>query len=152
MYTTINVCMHVYCPLTKVLEYHHWFAGKLQVQVIKLKSIWIKSIWRHTCIWRNVCHCVSERIYPTPCSWIRQGNEMYHTSVVEHPLIVWWIVGSIHHDGVIQLFLWSITNKGRGMCYHVCRMMHTKDLMLLIGEEPMKTRRLISCLAIWVVF
>ena len=42
--------------------------------------------------------------------------------------------------GPIELFLvpasaphWS--NKGRGMCYPVCGMMHIKELLLLIGKS-----------------
>ena len=48
-----------------------------------------------------------------------------------------WVVGSILHGGPIELFLvlhdWC--NKGRGMCYLVCGMMHIKETLLLIGKS-----------------
>ena len=46
-------------------------------------------------------------------------------SVVEHPLLVQWVVGSIIPGGPIELFPVStsvpqLVNKGHGMCYPVC--------------------------------
>ena len=52
-----------------------------------------------------------------------------------------WVVGSILHDGPIELFLVPVTvlhdwcNKGRGMCYLVCGMVHIKELLLLIRKS-----------------
>ena len=53
-------------------------------------------------------------------------------------LVVRWVVGSILH-GVDPLSNFSFQpvlhdwcNKGRGMCYHVCEMVHIKEPLLLI--------------------
>ena len=50
------------------------------------------------------------------------------------------VVGSILHGEVIELFLvpssaprWC--NKGRGMCYPVCGMVHIKETLLLIEKS-----------------
>ena len=54
--------------------------------------------------------------------------------------MVQWVAGSIPHGGPIELFLipadapyWC--NKGRGMCYPVCWMMHIKEPLLLIRKS-----------------
>ena len=50
--------------------------------------------------------------------------------------MVRWVVGSILHDGKIELFLvqaWC--NKDRGMCYPVCGMMHIKESLLVIEKS-----------------
>ena len=59
------------------------------------------------------------------------------SSEVEHSLMVRWVVGSILH-GVDPLSYFSFQpvlhdwcNKGRGMCYPVCRMVHIKPLLLI---------------------
>ena len=51
-----------------------------------------------------------------------------------------WVVGSILH-GVDPLNYFSLQpvlhdwcNKGRGMCYPVCEMVHIKEPLLLIGK------------------
>ena len=51
-----------------------------------------------------------------------------------------WVVGSILHGGPIELFsfqpvLHDWYNKGCGMCYPVCGMMHIKEPLLLIGKS-----------------
>ena len=51
-----------------------------------------------------------------------------------------WVIGSIPHGGPIELFLVSPVlhywyNKGHGMCYPVCGMMHIKEPLLLIGKS-----------------
>ena len=63
------------------------------------------------------------------------------SSVVEHSLMVRWVVGSILH-GVDPLSYFSFQpvlhdwcNKGRGMCYPVCRMVHIKEPLLLIDKS-----------------
>ena len=60
--------------------------------------------------------------------------------MVEHPLIGQWVIGSIPHGGPIdyfsfQLVLHDWSNKGRGMCYPVCRMVHIKEPLLLMGKS-----------------
>ena len=59
--------------------------------------------------------------------------------MVEHPLIVWRVVGSITHGGSIQLYVIlpsaiQMYNKGYGMYYPVCGMVHIKEPLLLIKK------------------
>ena len=63
------------------------------------------------------------------------------SSEVERSLMVRWVVGSILH-GVDPLSYFSFQpvlhdwyNKGRGMCYPVCGMVHIKEPLLLIGKS-----------------
>ena len=49
--------------------------------------------------------------------------------------MVRWVVGSILHCGPIEPVLHDWCNKGCGMCYPVCGMMHIKDPLLLIGKS-----------------
>ena len=52
--------------------------------------------------------------------------------------MVRWVVGSILHGGPIELFLVPASaarNKGRGMCYPVCGMVHIKEPLLLIEKS-----------------
>ena len=54
--------------------------------------------------------------------------------------MVRWVVGSILHGGPIELFLVPASahdwcNKGHGMCYPVCGMVHMKEPLLLIGKS-----------------
>ena len=62
---------------------------------------------------------------------------------VERSLMVRWVVGSILH-GVDPLSYFSFKpvlhdwcNKGRGMCYSVCGMVHIKEPLLLIGKSSL---------------
>ena len=57
--------------------------------------------------------------------------------------MVRWVVGSFLH-GVDPLSYFSFQpvlhdwrNKGRGMCYAVCGMMHIKEPLLLIGKSSL---------------
>ena len=59
----------------------------------------------------------------------------------ERSLMVRWVVGSIFH-GVDPLSYFSFQpvvhdwyNKGRGMCYPVCGMVHIKEPLLLIEKS-----------------
>ena len=65
------------------------------------------------------------------------------SSEVERSLMVWWVVGSIRH-GVDPLSYFSLQpvlhdwcNKGRGMCYLVCGMVHINEPLLLIGKSSL---------------
>ena len=54
--------------------------------------------------------------------------------------MVQWVVRSILHGGPIELFsfqpvLHDCCNKGRGMYYPVCGMVHIKESLLLIGKS-----------------
>ena len=52
------------------------------------------------------------------------------------------VVGSILHSGPIEHFLFQPVlhdwfNKGRGMYYPVCGMMHIKEPLLLLGKSSL---------------
>ena len=72
-------------------------------------------------------------------SSIRAG----HSSEVEHSLMVQWGVGSILHGVdplsyfLFQPVLHDWCNKGRGMCYPVCGMVHIKEPLLLIDKSSL---------------
>ena len=62
---------------------------------------------------------------------------------VERSLMMRWVVGSILH-GVDPLSYFSFhpvlhdwCNKGRGMCYPVCGMVHIKEPLLLIDKSSL---------------
>ena len=72
-------------------------------------------------------------------SWRGAGR----SSEVERSLMVRWVVGSILH-GVDPLSYFSFQpvphdwcNKGRGMCYPVCGMVHIKESLLLIDKRSL---------------
>ena len=65
------------------------------------------------------------------------------SSEVERSLMVRWVLGSILH-GVDPLSYFSFQpvlhdwcNKGRGMCYPVCGMVHIKEPLLLIDKSSL---------------
>ena len=65
------------------------------------------------------------------------------SSEVERSLMVRWVVGSILH-GVDPLSYFSFQpvlrdwcNKGCGMCYPVCGMVHIKEPLLLIDKSSL---------------
>ena len=65
------------------------------------------------------------------------------SSEVDRSLMVRWVVRSILH-GVNPLSYFSFQpvlhdwcNKGRGMCYPVCGMVHIKEPLLLIGKSSL---------------
>ena len=54
--------------------------------------------------------------------------------------MVRWVIGSIPHGGLIELFLSPVNAhdwcyKGCGMCYPVCEMVHIKTPLLLISKS-----------------
>ena len=65
------------------------------------------------------------------------------SSEVERSLMVRWVVGSILHGAdplsyfSFQPVLHYWCNKGRGMCYPVCGMVHIKEPLLLIGKSSL---------------
>ena len=104
-----------------------------------------------------VCELCSAPNLPTACSrWFLDNRGMAFTSkgrndrlaievyilypyLPRRSLMVWWVVGSILH-GVDPLSYFSFQpvlhywcNKGRGMCYPVCGMVHIKEPLLLIN-------------------
>ena len=65
------------------------------------------------------------------------------SSEVDRSLMVQWVVGSILH-GVDPLSYFSVQpvfhdwcNKGRGVCYPVCGIVHIKESLLLIGKSSL---------------
>ena len=76
-----------------------------------------------------------------PCTSLSFFGGAGRSSEVQHSLMVRWVVGSILH-GVDPLSYFSFQpvlhdwcNKGRGMCYPVCRMVHIKEPLLLIDKS-----------------
>ena len=49
--------------------------------------------------------------------------------------MVRWVVGSIIH--VVNPLLHDWCNKGRGMCYPVCGIVHIKEPLLLIEKSSL---------------
>ena len=76
-----------------------------------------------------------------------RGSELYRgagrSSEVERSLMVQWVVGSIlRAENTLSYFsfqpvLHNWCNKGRGMCYPVCGMVHIKEPLLLIGKSSL---------------
>ena len=65
------------------------------------------------------------------------------SSEVERSLMVRWVVGSILHGVDPLSYFWfqpvlhDWCNKGRGMCYPVCGMVHIKEPLLLIDKSSL---------------
>ena len=115
-----------------------------------------------TVIWRQLYgkgHSDSERKSAAANTWattskgsficpIQQNGICYtkgagRSSEVECSLMVRWVVGSILH-GVDPLSYFSFQpvlhdwcNKGRGMCYPLCGMVHIKEPLLLIDKSSL---------------
>ena len=124
----------------------HCFVVLLPFPPIKV-SIWIACfffcVWcRHSC--DDVIGLVLETLIllsTTVSSYHRKKEGAGRSSEVERSLMVRWVVGSILH-GVDPLSYFSFQpvlhdwyNKGRGMCYPVCGMVHIKEPLLLIGKS-----------------
>ena len=94
-----------------------------------------QSVTNNTC-----CNKVLSRF-----DWLidLESSRAGRSSEVERSLMVRWVVGSILH-GVNPLSYFSFQpvlhdwcNKGRGMCYPVCGMVHIKEPLLLIGKSSL---------------
>ena len=79
----------------------------------------------------------------TICDVLYHKSGAGRSSEVERSLMVRLVVGSILH-GVDPLSYFSFQpvlhdwcNKGRGMCYPVCGMVHIKEPLLLIGKSSL---------------
>ena len=92
-----------------------------------------------------------EKPVPLSARWVNLQSltlNLFHQGVgrsseVERSLMVRWVVGSILH-GVDPLSCFSFRpvlhdwlNKGRGMCYPVCGMVHIKEPLLLIDKSSL---------------
>ena len=65
---------------------------------------------------------------------------MRYSSEVARPIMVQWFVGSSLMVDSLSYFLFQPVlqnwcNKGHGMCYRACGMIHIKDPLLLIGKS-----------------
>ena len=83
------------------------------------------------------------RKYFLMTSFTRPLRGAGRSSEVERSLMVRWVVGSIL-QGVEPLSYFSFQpvlhdwyNKGRGMCYPVCGMVHIKEPLLLIDKSSL---------------
>ena len=107
------------------------------------------SRWLRRVLQRNIRppHSVISSTNRTPS--VRLENSILYnegagrSSEVERSLMVRWVVGSILH-GVDPLSYFSFQpvlhdwcNKGRGMCYPVCGMVHIKEPLLLIEKSSL---------------
>ena len=80
---------------------------------------------------------VGERV-----AWVSTHRGAGRSSEVERSLVVRWVVGSILH-GVDPLSYFSFQsvvlhdwcNKGCGMCFPVCGMVHIKEPLLLFDKS-----------------
>ena len=78
-------------------------------------------------------------IYIYCCGALKGSEGERRCSVVQRPLMVRWVFGSISHDQPLSYFsflplLHNWTNKGRAMNYPVCGTVHIKYNLLLIGK------------------
>ena len=94
--------------------------------------------WADQCKWQyNADRVRQQKVYKTV------GESNYLSTGESFVLNVRWVVGSILH-GVDPLSYFSFQpvphdwcNKGRGMCYPVCGMVHIKEPLLLIGKSSL---------------
>ena len=91
---------------------------------------------------KTVTYHFSNQIH-TKCSFYTHIWGAGCSSEVERSLMVRWVVRSILH-GVDPLSYFSFQpvlhdwcNKGRGMCYPVCGMVHIKEPLLLINKSSL---------------
>ena len=94
----------------------------------------------HVCMW-YVCVFICTHVCMYTYAYMCWGAG--RSSEVERSLMVRWVVGSILH-GVdplsyfsLQPVLNDLCNKGRGMCYPVCGMVHIKEPLLLIDKSSL---------------
>ena len=85
----------------------------------------------------------TERTIERKRTYQHSSFEAGRSSEVERSLMVRWVVESILH-GVDPLSYFSFQplfhdwcNKGRGMCYSVCGMVHIKEPLLLIDKSSL---------------
>ena len=126
----------------------------LFLDVRKKWTLTIANQKRWTLIWQPIaCYEIAKRTCDFVMSYM--GNRTInmtlimlflgagHSSEVERSLIVRWVIGSILH-GVEPLSYFSFQpvlhnwcNKGCGMCYPVCGMVHIKEPLLLIDKNSL---------------
>ena len=137
------------------LEYFHYCCGHLTSpsghEINPVLTAW-STLVTHPCPGQRN----RRRSVPVPVTGVRYNSFLWmctlntltwpgagRSSEVERSLMVRWVVGSILH-GVDPLSYFSFQpvlhdwcNKGRGMCYPVCGMMHIKEPLLLIDKSSL---------------
>ena len=108
-----------------------------------LKKMYVRMYYPFTYVCMHVCIYVCiiyVRMYACMHVCLSGAGR---SSEVERSLMVRWVVGSILH-GVDPLSYFSFQpvlmywcNKGRGMCYPVCGMVHIKEPLLLIDKSSL---------------
>ena len=94
--------------------------------------------------WKTFLLCTFLHLLLTfPCTSLSFFGGAGRSSEVERSLMVRWVVGSILYwvDPLsyfsFQPVLNDWCNKGRGMCYPVCGMVHIKEPLLLIDKSSL---------------
>ena len=103
--------------------------------------LFVNNWYKGTFFWlHSVC---IDFLYHVHLSCDSPSCLFYFLGEVERSLMVRWVVGSILH-GVDPLSYFSFQpvlhdwcNKGRGMCYPVCGMVHIKEPLLLIDKSSL---------------
>ena len=101
-------------------------------------------VYVYVCVCIDVCVYVCVRVCMYVCMYVYfLQSGVGRSSEVERSLMVQWVVGSILH-GVdpfsyfsFQPVLHDWCNKGRGMYYPVCGMVHIKEPLLLIDKSSL---------------
>ena len=115
------------------------------------QSVYIMSLSSCFCVTRKLDCCVppsehrniTAKTHSHAIPWLLSDKGAGRSSEVERSLMLRWVVGSILH-GVDPLSYFSFQpvlhdwcNKGSGMCYPVCGMVHIKEPLLLIDKSSL---------------
>ena len=129
---------HTTALVTPVVE--HWLEREIA------KSVLLPNGLRYVITYQSVASYLTSQPHLTSLDLnigIRSNGRAGRSSEVERSLMVRWVVRSILH-GVDPLSYFSFQpvlhdwcNKGRGMCYPVCGMVHIKEPLLLIGKSSL---------------
>ena len=118
---------HLMLTTTHALSHAHTMVDRHAQRIIHRQGL----TRVHTSRFEIISCCIS--------SYLGAGR----SSEVERSLMMRWVVGSILH-GVDPLSYFSFQpvlhdwcDKGRGMCYPVCGMVHIKEPLLLIGKSSL---------------
>ena len=122
------ICMYVYACVYACMY--------VRMRAYMYVCVCVYAFWCvYVCMYVCICMCVYI------CFVYTWGAG--RSSEVERSLTVRWVVGSILH-GVDPLSYFSFQpvlhdwcNKGRGMCYPVCGMVHIKEPLLLIDKSSL---------------
>ena len=115
-----------------------------RVNIYCILSYYVKNHYRINFVYIfSILHSVRIKLSCLVLSCLVLSLGAGRSSEVERSLMVRWVVGSILH-GVDPLSYFSFQpvlhdccNKGRGMCYPVCGMVHIKEPLLLIDKSSL---------------